>query len=155
LAAIDGESGAAGDGKRRDGRDTDAVHVRVGGIAVAEGVGLLGEPWPGERIWTAFGSAGLADASGSAIAATRRRHRRHTTKLTADLPFFFLGGHNCHRWHTDGGADPAAADVHVHGAGKQMGGDDEVDVARGGGPVPRELPAVRASAAAICGLVAT
>ena len=55
---------------RRDGRDTDAVHVMIGGIAVAGGAGLLWEPWPAERICTAFCGASLADLSGSAIAAT-------------------------------------------------------------------------------------
>jgi len=66
-----------------------------------------------------------------------------------------LGGHNRHRQHTDGGADRAAADVHVHGDDGKLGDDDEVDVARGGGPLSAMLPAVRAAAAAFCGLVAT
>jgi len=45
--------------------------------------------------------------------------------------------------------------VHVHGDDEQLGDDDKVDVARGGGPVPVVLPAVRAAAAASCGLEAT
>jgi len=55
------DPGAAGHGKQRDGHDTDAVHEMVGGISVTGGVGLLGEPWPEEGIWTAFCLFGLAD----------------------------------------------------------------------------------------------
>jgi len=76
---------------RRDGRGTDAVHVMVGGIAVAEGVGLLGESWPVERIWTAFGSAGLADSSGSAIAATSAAPSPSHDKTDGRLADFFFG----------------------------------------------------------------
>jgi len=121
---------------RRDGRNTDAVHVMVGGNAVAGGVGLLGEPSPVERIRTAFRGVGLADSSCSAIAATSAAPSPSHDK-TEDRPaVLFLGGHNRHRRHCHGDANPAAADVHAHGDGGQPGHDGEADVARGGGPMP-------------------
>ena len=152
MAENDGGPAAAGGRMRRDGRNTDAVHVMVGVNAVAGGVGQLGEPSPVERIRIAFRGLGLADSSGSAIAATSAAPSPSHDGTNDRPAVLFLGGHNRHRRHSHGDADPAAADVHVHGDGGLPGDDDKADVARGGGLMPGVLPAVRLAAAAFCGL---
>jgi len=96
----DGGPAAAGSRMPRGGRNTDAVYVMGGRKAVAGGVGPLGEPAPVEQRRTAFRGAGLADSSGSAIAATSAAPSPSYDKTDDRPAILSLGGHNRHRRHT-------------------------------------------------------
>jgi len=69
-AANAGDPGAAGGGMQQDGRQMDALHVMIGGIAMEWEVGPLGKSWLVERIWNAVCCFSLGGLSGCAIAAT-------------------------------------------------------------------------------------